>query len=64
LSDLLCAYIPSLRSRFNNMSRKHQSQAYQERNSKIFMKILNELLNTNYPKISPGKVILGNIYGK
>jgi hypothetical protein len=62
LSDLLCAYIPSLRSRFNNMSRKHQSQAYQERNSKIFMKILNELLNTNYPKISPGKVILGNIY--
>jgi len=46
------------------MSRKHQSQAYQERNSKIFMKILNELLNTNYPKISPGKVILGNIYGK
>jgi len=64
LSDLVCAYIPSLRTRFNEINRKNQSQANCERNSKIFMRVMDELLCTNYPKMSPGKVILGNIYGK
>jgi len=63
LSDLLCNYIPSLRSHFNELNRKSQSQSYYERNSKIFLKVLDGILGTNYPKISVGKIILGNIYG-
>ncbi|ORX55852.1 hypothetical protein BCR36DRAFT_320387 [Piromyces finnis] len=62
LSDLLCSYIPSLKIPFADINKKSQSQNYHERNSKIFIKVLDELLCTNYPKISVGKVILGNIY--
>ncbi|ORX67364.1 hypothetical protein BCR32DRAFT_305805, partial [Anaeromyces robustus] len=62
LSDLLCSYVPSLKNKFNNVNRKSQSQNYYERNSKIFINVLDGLLCTNYPKISAGKIILGNIY--